>query len=48
MLSFLNIWMLAGVLLVGIPIAIHLLNKAKFSREPWGAMMFLQKAVQVR
>jgi hypothetical protein len=47
-LSLLNPWMLTGLLLVSIPIAIHLLNKAKFSREPWGAMMFLQKAVQVR
>ena len=47
-LSFLNVWMLAGVLLAGIPIAIHFLNKAKFSREPWGAMMFLQKAMQIR
>lgn len=47
-LSFLSAWMLLGVLLVAIPITIHLLNKAKFSREPWGAMMFLQKAVQIR
>ncbi len=47
-LSLLNVWMITGVLLAGIPIVIHLLNKAKFSHEPWGAMMFLQKAVQIR
>gem|GEM_PF-977019 len=42
-------WMLAlGGLLVLLPILIHLFNKTRYRVEPWGAMMFLQKAMQVR
>ena len=46
--GFLNIWMLLGGLLVTIPIAIHLLNRARFRTESWGAMMFLRKATLIR
>jgi len=45
---FLNPWMLIGLGLIAIPIAIHLFNKSRFNIEPWGAMMFLKKAIEVR
>ena len=48
MFQFLNPWMLLGTLLVGIPIVIHILNRSRYRVEPWGAMMFLQKAMQIR
>ena len=46
--GFLNIWMLLGGLLVAVPVAIHLLNRARFRTEAWGAMMFLRKATLIR
>lgn len=48
MLNFTSPWMLLGMLLAGIPILIHILNRSRFHVEPWGAMMFLRDAVQVR
>lgn len=40
--------LLLGGLLTLLPILIHIFNKTRYRVEPWGAMMFLQKAVQVR
>lgn len=45
---FLTPWLLLGTLLAGVPLVIHLLNKPRYRRQPWGAMMFLQAAVQRR
>lgn len=42
---FLNPVMLLGLAAIGIPIAIHLLNKRKYTRIQWAAMRFLQVAV---
>ena len=42
---FLNPWsMLAGALLVGVPILIHLINRIRYKRVRWAAMEFLLKA----
>ena len=38
---FLNLAMLAGLAAVLIPPVIHLLNRKRFDRIPWGAMQFL-------
>jgi hypothetical protein len=40
--------MLLGVALIGAPILIHIFNRSRYRVEAWGAMMFLQKAMQVR
>lgn len=45
---FLNPILLAGILLVALPIAIHLLNRARFRVEPFGAMLFLRQAMAVK
>ena len=42
---FLNPWsMLAGVLLVAVPVLIHLINRVRYKRVRWAAMEFLLKA----
>ena len=42
---FLNPWsMLAGVLLVAVPVFIHLINRVRYKRVRWAAMEFLLKA----
>lgn len=41
-------WFLLGLPLASIPVLLHLFNKPRYRREPWGAMMFLQEAVQTR
>src|SRR5262245_5327458 len=42
---FLNPWsMLAGLLLVSVPVIIHLINRMRFKRVRWAAMEFLLKA----
>ena len=42
---FLNPWsMLAGALLVSVPIIIHLINRIRYKRVQWAAMEFLLKA----
>lgn len=43
-----NGWMALGMLLIASPILIHILNRSRYKVEAWGAMMFLQKAMQVR
>ena len=48
MFSFLNPWMLLGMLLIGVPILIHIFNRSRYRIERWGAMMFLRQAMQVR
>ncbi len=48
MFSFLNPWMLLGMLLIAIPILIHIFNRSRYRIERWGAMMFLRQAMQVR
>ena len=40
---FLNVLMLAGLSAAAIPVVLHLLNRARFRRVQWGAMMFLQQ-----
>lgn len=47
-MTFLNPWLLSGVILAGVPLIIHFLNKTKYRIEPFGAMMFLQAAIKVR
>src|SRR5437588_11602374 len=42
---FLNPWsMLAGTLLVSVPIIIHLINRIRYRRVRWAAMEFLLKS----
>lgn len=48
MFTFLNPLMLLGIAAIALPILIHILNRSRYKVEPWGAMMFLQKAMQVR
>ena len=43
--AFRNPWlMLAGILLISLPIIIHLINRIRFKRIRWAAMEFLLKA----
>jgi len=46
--SLLAPWFLLGLPLASIPILLHLLNKPRYKREAWGAMLFLEEAVQTR
>jgi hypothetical protein len=41
-------WFLLALPLASIPVLLHLFNKPRYRREPWGAMMFLEEAVQTR
>jgi hypothetical protein len=43
---FLNPWLLMGVLGIGVPIAIHLLNRRRFRRVVWAAMRFVQVSME--
>lgn len=43
---FLNLGALFGLAAVGIPIAIHLLNKFQVKEVKWAAMRFLQESIQ--
>ena len=43
-MGFLNPWLLLGLLGVGVPILIHLLNRFRFRRVDWAAMDFLVEA----
>lgn len=43
-MSFLEPWLLLGLPLVALPIAIHLINQRRFQTVRWGAMMFLLNA----
>ncbi|MGE9266993.1 MAG: BatA domain-containing protein [Verrucomicrobiales bacterium] len=45
-MTFLNPFLLYGLLAVSIPIIIHLLNRRRFRTVKWGAMQFLLKASQ--
>ena len=45
-MTFLDFGALAGLLAVGIPIAIHLLNKFQVKRVHWAAMRFLKDTIQ--
>ena len=45
-MSFLNPIMLGGLLAIGIPILIHLLNRRRFQKVVWAAMRFLQVSVE--
>ncbi len=47
-MKFLNPWMLTGLLLAAIPLLVHFLNRSRYRREPFGAMLFLQAAIRVR
>lgn len=46
MIAFLNAALLAGILAVSIPIAIHLFHKSKFRVVPWGAMHLLEAVLR--
>ncbi|MCC5843500.1 MAG: BatA domain-containing protein [Verrucomicrobia bacterium] len=41
-------WFLLALPLAAIPVLLHLFNKPRYRREPWGAMMFLEEAVKTR
>lgn len=45
-MGFLNPWVLAGLAAVGVPVAIHLLNKFRIQRTRWAAMRFVQDSLQ--
>ncbi len=45
-MSFLSPMVLAGLAALGIPVAIHLLNKFRVRTTAWGAMRFLHEVVQ--
>lgn len=45
-MTFLNFGALFGLAAVGIPIAIHLLNRMQVRQLPWAAMRFLLESVQ--
>ena len=47
-MTLLNPIMLIGLLVLAVPIMIHLLNRSRFRVEPFGGMMFLQRAMRVR
>ncbi len=47
-MGFLNPIMLFGLLGVGVPILIHLLNRFRFREVDWGAMELLRRATVVR
>ncbi|MFO7869834.1 MAG: BatA domain-containing protein [Kiritimatiellia bacterium] len=47
-MTFLAPWLIAGVLVAGVPLVIHLLNRPRYRPEPWGAMQFLVVAVRRR
>ena len=44
--SFLNPIMLAGLAAVSVPIIIHLLNRRRFQKVVWAAMLFLKNSVE--
>jgi hypothetical protein len=44
--NFLNPVMLAGMAALGVPVAIHLLNRFRVKDTDWGAMKFLQLALR--
>ncbi len=43
-MSFLNIWILLALPLIGLPVLIHLMNQRRHKQIHWGAMHFLRKA----
>jgi hypothetical protein len=45
-MSFLNPILLAGLIAVGVPIVIHLLNKRKVEHIAWAAMRFLRISIE--
>lgn len=45
---FLNPLLLAGLLLITVPIVIHALSRNRFRVEPFGAMLFLRQAVAIK
>ncbi|MCC5849095.1 MAG: BatA domain-containing protein [Verrucomicrobia bacterium] len=47
-MMFLAPWLLLGTVLGGLPIVIHLLNRPRYQVEPWGAMRFLEEALNRR
>lgn len=47
-MGFLNIWLLAGIAGIGVPIIIHLLNRFRQREVDWGAMELLRRAMVVR
>lgn len=47
-MSFLNPWMLLGVLGISLPILAHILNRFQVKRTDWAAMRFLDRNIRVR
>src|ERR1041385_5008711 len=45
-MSFLNPIMLFGLAAVSVPIIIHLLNRRRFQKVVWAAMIFLKTSVE--
>ena len=47
-MAFVNVLILFGILAVAIPIIIQLLTRRHTRKIPWGAMVFLQAAMNKR
>src|SRR5262245_10261540 len=45
---FVNATMLAGIAGAVLPLVLHLLNRARYRRVGWGAMMFLEQGADAR
>ena len=45
-MTFLNFGALFGLAAIGIPIAIHLLNKFQVKEVTWAAMRFLRESIE--
>ena len=45
-MSFLNLFMLFGILAAGIPVAIHLFFRSRYRTVPWAAMKFLLTSIE--
>lgn len=45
---FLNPWLLAGLVGIGLPLAAHLISRRRFDVVDWGAMQFLNPSRKTR
>ncbi len=45
---FLNPWLLLGLIVVAVPIALHLFNRRQSQRKKWGAILFLAASLAQR
>jgi hypothetical protein len=47
-MTFLNMILLGGLIAGGIPIIIHIINRNRFRKVPWGAMHLLEQILRIR